>query len=73
MTLRPHVSSLARKHRALLALLATPDRDRSAVEPARLRALAAELPGALRELDSLPVAEVHARAGRSAPRTEVGA
>lgn len=48
-------AALARKYRALLAL-------RAAGEPARaLRTLAAEFPGALRELDELPTAELERR------------
>lgn len=49
---------LARKYRALLAL-----RLRAAASPelSELRALAAEFPGALRELDELPRAELERR------------
>lgn len=64
MTPSPHASSsLARKYRTLLALRADHDRDGAVAAPARLRALAAEFPGALRELDALPAAEMEARAG----------
>lgn len=56
-----HLPSLARKYRALLALRAEHARDGVAADRARLRALATEFPGALRELDALPVAEMEAR------------
>lgn len=49
---------LLRKYRALQALRATAD----APDVAALRALAAEFPGALRELDAMPAAELDARA-----------
>ena len=58
---RAHASSLARKYRALLALRDAHDRGGRAAEKAHLRALAAEFPGALRELDALPAAVMRAR------------
>ena len=63
MTLSSHAPSLARKYRSLLSLRAARGPDGAVVERARLRALAAEFPGALRELDSLSVEEMLARAG----------
>ncbi len=62
MTLAAHAPSLARKYRALLALRCAYDSDRAVADPTQLRALAAEFPGALRELDSLGVAEMGTRA-----------
>ena len=62
MTLRRHVPSLARKYRTLLALRHAHARDGSVARPAELRDLAAEFPGALRELDALPVEVMRARA-----------
>jgi hypothetical protein len=63
MTHRHHASSLARKYRALLALRAAHARDGAVAGVAEMRALAAEFPGALRELDTLPVDELRARVG----------
>ena len=63
MTLAAHAPSLARKYRSLLSLRAARGPDGAVDERARLRALAAEFPGALRELDSLSIEEMHARAG----------
>jgi hypothetical protein len=62
MSLRPHIPSLARKYRALIALRDARARDGAAAAPAQLRALATEFPGALRELDALPAEVLHARA-----------
>ena len=62
MPFAAHVPPLARKYRTLLALRAAHERDGSVADPRQLRALAAEFPGALRELDALPAAEMHARA-----------
>jgi len=47
-------AALARKYRTLLALRTTPDRS-------ALAGLAAEFPGALRELDELPAGELERR------------
>jgi len=63
MTLAAHAPSLARKYRSLLSLRAARGLDGAVDERARLRALAAEFPGALRELDSLSMEEMRARAG----------
>ena len=63
MTLSAHAPSLARKYRSLLSLRSAHERDGVVADRARLRALAAEFPGALRELDSLSIDEMLSRAG----------
>jgi len=62
MTLSAHVPALARKYRSLHSLRVARQRDGAAPDHARLRALATEFPGALRELDALPMEELLARA-----------
>ncbi|HVY38076.1 MAG TPA: hypothetical protein VHM31_09075 [Polyangia bacterium] len=61
---RDRVEALARKYRRLVDLRGRRDGDGSgpAATRAELRALAAEFPGALRELDTLGAAELRRRA-----------
>lgn len=56
------LQALARKYRALVHLRARRDGDGPAATRAELRALAAEFPGSLRELDTLGAAELERRA-----------
>ncbi|MBK6535908.1 MAG: hypothetical protein IPF99_42160 [Deltaproteobacteria bacterium] len=63
MTLSAHVPALARKYRSLHSLRVAHQHDGAAPDRARLRALATEFPGALRELDALPTEEILARVG----------
>ena len=53
--------ALARKYRVMGALRAQGASDETAEERANLRQIAAEFPGALRELDTLPTEEIAAR------------
>ena len=55
-------ASLARKYRVMAELRRLGAPDEKAEDRARLRALANEFPGALRELDSLPTDEIERRA-----------
>lgn len=64
---------LARKYRTLLALRVDHARDGAAADRERLRALAAEFPGALRELDTLPAEELEARAAALEAAADGGA
>lgn len=66
----PDLPALARKYRTLLALRADHDRDGRVAAKDRLRALAGEFPGALRELDAMPAAEMAARAEALEAATE---
>ncbi|HXJ23527.1 MAG TPA: hypothetical protein VMT03_25150 [Polyangia bacterium] len=59
---RARLEALARKYAALVALRSRRDGDGPAATRAELRALAAEFPGALRELDTLGAAELARRA-----------
>jgi hypothetical protein len=56
------LEALARKYACLVALRTRRDGDGPAATRAELRALAAEFPGALRELDTLGAAELARRA-----------
>jgi hypothetical protein len=56
------LAGLARKYRAMLELRHAGAPDETREDRARLRALAAEFPGALRELDTLPTEEIEGRA-----------
>lgn len=63
MTLAPTgLVALARKYRALAALREAHARGEPTADRATLRALAGEFPGALRELDRLPLEVIRARA-----------
>ncbi|HEY3593247.1 MAG TPA: hypothetical protein VGL13_05215 [Polyangiaceae bacterium] len=53
--------ALSRKYRTLGEWRRTRERDGGLAEPAALRALAREFPGALRELDTLPLDEIERR------------
>jgi hypothetical protein len=55
-------AELARKYRLMLELRHAGAPDERAEDRARLRALAGEFPGALRELDTLPTDEIERRA-----------
>jgi hypothetical protein len=71
MPSRPTVTAvrlraLARKYEALAALRARRDGDGPAATREELRALAAEFPGCLRELDTLGTAEIGRRAAACA-------
>lgn len=55
-------SALARKYRTLATLRRAGAPDELAGDRAKLRAVAAEFPGALRELDTLPTEEIDRRA-----------
>jgi hypothetical protein len=59
-------AALARKYRALAALRARRDSDGAPATREELRALAAEFPGCLRELDTLGAAELARRAAACA-------
>lgn len=58
---RGELRALARKYRVLLELRRAHAETGEVAERAVLRALAAEFPGALRELDSLPLATIEER------------
>src|SRR6185503_14018776 len=60
------LAALARKYAALAGLRARRDSGGSAATRAELRALAAEFPGCLRELDTLGVKEIARRASACA-------
>lgn len=62
MTLACEYSALARKYRTLLALRHERERTGEVAERAILRALSNEFPGALRELDRMPLDEIERRA-----------
>jgi len=59
---RARLEALARKYAALVALRSRRDGDGPAATRVELRALAAEFPGALRELDTLGAPELARRA-----------
>ncbi|MFL5306789.1 MAG: hypothetical protein ACJ8F1_16350 [Polyangia bacterium] len=63
---RDGVEALARKYRRLVELRGRRDGDGPAATRAELRALAAEFPGALRELDTLGAPELQRRAAACA-------
>jgi len=62
MSTTEELSALARKYRKLLELRVEYARTGQVTERDVLRALAAEFPGALRELDRLPLEEIERRA-----------
>jgi len=70
---RDRVEALARKYRRLVDLRGRRDGDGPAATRAELRALAAEFPGALRELDTLGAAELRRRADACAAAVAGGA
>jgi len=63
---RARLEALARKYGRLVALRGRRDGDGPAATRAELRALAAEFPGALRELDTLGAAELARRSAACA-------
>jgi hypothetical protein len=63
---QPRLEALTRKYQHLLALRGRRDGGGPAATRAELRALAAEFPGALRELDTLGAAELARRAAACA-------
>lgn len=62
MSSRRELSALADKYRRLFALRVEHERTGKVADRNVLRALAAEFPGALRELDRLPLDEIERRA-----------
>ncbi len=70
---RACLEALARKYQHLVALRGRRDGDGPAATRAELRALAAEFPGALRELDTLGTAELARRSAACAAALRGGA
>ena len=68
---RRTLDAMARKYRALVALRARRDGGGAAATRDELRALAAEFPGCLRELDTLGPEELGRRAAAAAARRRV--
>jgi hypothetical protein len=68
----PSSGALARKYRALVALRARRDGGGAGATRDELRALAAEFPGCLRELDTLGAAELERRAAACAAAETAG-
>lgn len=74
MSFADELSALARKYRTLLALRREHEQTGEVAEREALRALSREFPGALRELDRMPLDEIErrARALEAASRTRCG-
>ena len=69
----PELAALARKYRTIGAMRRARDRDGTLAGKAELEALASEFPGALRELDTLPLGLVDARAASLEEAAQSGA